>query len=201
MEIEMEEKKDDSSTSSSGLRAKNILYMKKLENKLNGEIGFNWWKRYISSAFWDNLGTPVNLTITLLTAVSAAQVSTGNLMSPYANSVINLVTLILSTLNTFFRPHTKVSSNMEIMKKYSDFGNKFEEIYYSVSSSDENYKDKTQMYKNLLVEINTYENNHGSEAINFCSDFIHIFLRYLCLKTKEKWLDLDKEFEEHKESR
>ena len=33
MEIEMEEKKDDSSTSSSGLRAKNILYMKKLENK------------------------------------------------------------------------------------------------------------------------------------------------------------------------
>ena len=196
-----EEKKKESSTSSSGLRAKNILYMKKLENKLNGEIGFNWWKRYISSAFWDNLGTPVNLTITLLTAVSAAQVSTGNLMSPYANSVINLVTLILSTLNTFFRPHTKVSSNMEIMKKYSDFGNKFEEIYYSVSSSDENYKDKTQMYKNLLVEINTYENNHGSEAINFCSDFIHIFLRYLCLKTKEKWLDLDKEFEEHKESR
>ena len=196
-----EEKKKESSTSSSGLRAKNILYMKKLENKLNGEIGFNWWKRYISSAFWDNLGTPVNLTITLLTAVSAAQVSTGNLMSPYANSVINLVTLILSTLNTFFRPHTKVSSNMEIMKKYSDFGNKFEEIYYSVSSSDENYKDKTQMYKNLIVEINTYENNHGSEAINFCSDFIHIFLRYLCLKTKEKWLDLDKEFEEHKESR
>lgn len=199
MEIEMKEKKDESSTSSACLRAKNILYMKKLENKLNGEIGFNWWKRYISSAFWDNLGTPVNLTITLLTAVSAAQVSTGNLMSPYANSVINLVTLILSTLNTFFRPHTKVSSNMEIMKKYSDFGNKFEEIYYSVSSSDENYKDKTHMYKNLLVEINTYENNHGSEAINFCSDFIHIFLRYLCLKTKEKWLDLDKEFEERKE--
>lgn len=195
----MKEKKDESSNSSVGLRAKNILYMQKLENKLNGEIGFNWWKRYISSAFWDNLGTPINLTITLLTAVSAAQVSTGNLMSPYANSVINLVTLILSTLNTFFRPHTKVSSNMEIMKKYSDFGNKFEEIYYSVSSSDENYKDKTHMYKNLLVEINTYENNHGSEAINFCSDFIHIFLRYLCLKTKEKWLDLDKEFEEHKE--
>jgi hypothetical protein len=199
IEIEMKEKKDESSNSSVGLRAKNILYMQKLENKLNGEIGFNWWKRYISSAFWDNLGTPINLTITLLTAVSAAQVSTGNLMSPYANSVINLVTLILSTLNTFFRPHTKVSSNMEIMKKYSDFGNKFEEIYYSVSSSDENYKDKTHMYKNLLVEINTYENNHGSEAINFCSDFIHIFLRYLCLKTKEKWLDLDKEFEEHKE--
>lgn len=199
MEIEIDRKTDISlSSSRSTAIMKNIQYMKKIETKLNGDIGFNWWKRYISSAIWDNLGTPVNLMITLLTAISAAQANTGNFVSTHANSVLNLVTLILSTVNTFFRPHSKVSSNMEIMKKYADFGNKFEEIYYSISPTEENCKHKIELYKKLLIEINAYEGSQGSEAVNFCSDFIHIILRYTCLKSREKWLDIDKEYEENK---
>ena len=199
MEIELQEKKSCNSTSSTQTRHRHLLYMKKLENKLNGEIGFNWWRRYISAALWDNLGTPVSLMITLLTAVSTAQANTGNFISDSANSTVTVVTLILSTLNTFFRPHTKVSSNIEIMKKYTEFGNKFEEIYYLIAGTDENYRYKIEQYKTLIIDINKYETNHGSDSINFFSDFIHIISRYLCLKRREKWLDFDKEFEDDKD--
>jgi hypothetical protein len=198
MEIEIQDLKSSNSTSSNQTRNRHLLYMKKLENKLNGEIGFNWWRRYISAALWDNLGTPVNLMITLLTAVSTAQANTGNFISDSANSKVTVAALILSTVNTFFRPHTKVSSNIEIMKKYTEFGNKFEEIYYLIASTDENYRYKIEQYKTLIIDINKYETNHGSDSINFFSDFIHIISRYLCLKTREKWLDFDKEFEDDK---
>lgn len=180
----MEEKKSVSSS-----RKNLLIYMKQLENKLNGEIGFNWWKRYISAALWDNMGTPINLIITLLTAITTAQANTNNFISDQANSRITVAALIMSTINTFFRPHVKVNINVEIMNKYTEFGNKFEEIYYIIP----NIEDKITSYKTLLMEINNYENNQGTESINFFSDFIHIISRYLCLKRREKWLDFDKE--------
>ena len=169
-----------------------IKYMNKLENKLNGEIGFQWWRRYIGAAMWENLATPINLAITLLTAISTAQANTNNLISDSANSAVTLIALLMSTLNTFFRPHNKVNINIEIMNKYNDFGNKFEEIYYS----REDTHIKIDKYKTLMIDINKYEVSHSSESINFCNDFIHIFTRYLCLKRREKWLDFDREFEE-----
>lgn len=186
----MEDQKHTGSNSQS--QSVNIKYIKKLENKLNGEIGFQWWKRYIAAAIWDNLATPINLMITLLTAVSTAQANTNNFISESANSAITLITLLISTLNTFFRPHAKVNTNIEIMNRYNDFGNRFEEIYYS--RDDVNLK--IEKYKILMIDINKYEISQSSESINFCSDCVHILARYLCLKKREKWLDLDREFDE-----
>lgn len=171
-------------------------FMKKVENKLNGEIGFNWWKRYIAASIWDNISTPINLMITLLTAVTTAQVNTNNFISEGTASTITIITLLISTLNTFFRPHAKVNINLEIMNKYAEFGNRFEEIYYSQCNDDDHCRIRLEQYKLLLLEINKYGVIHPIDSVNFFSDFIHITMRYTCLRSKEKWLDLDKEFEE-----
>jgi hypothetical protein len=45
--------------------------MIKLENKLNGELGDMWWNKYVGGAFWTNISTPINLAITILSAVTA----------------------------------------------------------------------------------------------------------------------------------
>lgn len=45
-----------------------------LENKLNVDIGFYYWKRYVAGSFWAQLATPINLAITLMTALTTASV-------------------------------------------------------------------------------------------------------------------------------
>jgi hypothetical protein len=52
-----------------------------LRNKLDKEIGYNYWKKYVASAFWSQISTPINLTITFLTAVTTAQSQSENLLS------------------------------------------------------------------------------------------------------------------------
>jgi hypothetical protein len=168
--------------------------MKKMEKKLNGEIGFHWWKRYIAAAVWDNMATPINLAITLLTAIISAQANTDNLISKNLNSTITIITLFLSTINTFFRPHTKKSINIELMNKYNEFGNTFEEIYYSPCIIDNDFIRRNDAYIKLQNEMNKFETNQSPEARNFFTDFIYIICRLTCLKGNNKWLDLDKEF-------
>ena len=45
----------------------------KIEKFLDAKIGFYWWKKYIAGAFWSNVATPVNLFITLVTALTTGQ--------------------------------------------------------------------------------------------------------------------------------
>ena len=78
--------------------------VKTLENYLNYTLGFWWWKKYVTTAFWSNISTPVNLSITLLTAVNTGQSTTNSYISTNAFMYINIATLILTSMNTFFRP-------------------------------------------------------------------------------------------------
>ena len=43
----------------------------RFEKKLNTDLGFYFWKFYISSAFWANIVTPMNLIITFLPPASS----------------------------------------------------------------------------------------------------------------------------------
>jgi len=62
--------------------------LRTIENKLDKEIGFYYWKRYIASAFWSNISTPINLSITLLTAITTGQATTEQLLPQ--NIYVNL---------------------------------------------------------------------------------------------------------------
>ena len=58
---------------------------KEIIGAINQDIGFSWWKRYIAAAFWANISTPLNLGITLLTAITTGQAASQNLISKKTN--------------------------------------------------------------------------------------------------------------------
>lgn len=158
----------------------------RLENKLNNDVGFHWWKKYIASAFWCNVSTPVNLSITVITALTTAQATTNNLLPQDVFVSISIIALILTTVNTFFRPHAQMTLCMKLLQDWTEFGNRFETIYYEQSGDE-----KLASYKLLYDEIQRYKNNDSPENQNFFTDLLHILARLSCIRKHEKWLDLD----------
>ena len=159
-----------------------------LDQKLNANIGFAWWKKYVAAAFWSNRSTPINLSITLLTALTTAQASTENLISQKVFIGLSVTTLILSVINTFFRPHAQMMENVKLMNQVQVIGNEFEEVYYS----DMDLQVKQNKYKEIIKKLNTYEEQLSPETRNFFTDLIHVLCRLTCLKgEKETWLEHD----------
>lgn len=163
--------------------------MKLIENRLNKDLGFSWWKKYIAVAFWSNISTPINLSITILTALTTAQATTDNLLSQKTYVNISIATLILSVVNTFFRPHDQSATMVKMMNKFQSFGSTFEEIYYTDNNDLNDYKRRFDAYTSLQSVINAYKNQDSSpETQNFVSDFIHMVARFTLLKKREEWI-------------
>ena len=167
--------------------------MIKIENKLNSDLGYLYWKKYIAGAFWANISTPINLTITILTAIMSGQATTNNLIPQNIYINISITTLLLSTLNTFFKPHAQMTQNIEIMKTWYDFGNQFEKIYYSGCNDTDDFKRRLKEYTDLYIEINKTKNSESPETQNFITDLINFIVMNSCLKHKSDWLAVDKE--------
>ena len=166
--------------------------MKKLQNKLNGELGDLWWNRYVGGAFWSNISTPLNLAITLLSAVTAGQATTQNMLEPSMFFKVSVASLLLSTLNTFFRPHTQLMENMTAIKIINEFGARFETIYYSENSTIEDFIRRYTEYTKLSQDFNKYQIAQTPEQQNFLTDLIYwLFKKYSCLKNSYRWLDVD----------
>ncbi len=172
--------------------SENFKLMKKLQRKLNGELGDVWWNLYVAGAFWSNISTPINLAITLLSAVTAGQATTSNMLSQSAFFKISIASLIISTLNTFFRPHAQLMGIMDSMKSINDLGFKFETIYYSECNNETDYTRRYKEYKQILMDLNKFQQSKSPDQQNFCTDFVYwLFKNYSCLKKNYKWLDLD----------
>lgn len=163
--------------------------MKLIEDRLNKDLGFSWWKKYIAAAFWSNISTPVNLSITILTALTTAQATTSNLLSPRTYVNISIATLMLSVVNTFFRPHDQSATMVKMMNKFQSLGSTFEEIYYTDNNDLNDYKRRFDAYTTLQSSINAYKNQDSSpESQNFLSDFIHMVARFTLLQKREEWI-------------
>jgi len=163
--------------------------------KLNKDIGFYWWKRYVSAAFWANLSTPFNLAITLITALTTGQAATKDLISQTATLNLSISALIISTINTFFRPHDQMNEHLNQMKEWSKFGGKFDTIYYKPDDTMTQLREKIIECYALWNEINTYRVSLGYKN-NFFTDLIHVISKYGCLKgKKEFWIpSIQKDF-------
>lgn len=159
----------------------------KLEENLNSVIGLSWWKKYITSAFWSNISTPINFSITLLTTLNTGQATTGNLLSNSIYINLSIVTLVLSTVNTFFKPNEQYNRNLQMMNIWYDFGNSFENIYFTILDD----KEKFNAYVQLQQDINKFENSHSSNSINIVADLIYVIAVFSCLQKRDKWLDTD----------
>jgi len=168
-------------------------YMNGLETKINTEIGYRFWKKYVNAAFWSYISLPINLSITMLTALSTGQATTNNLLPKSLYINISLATLIISVLNTYFRPYVQMNQNIEYMNKWSVLGCQFEEIYYSENKTIEHIQSRITKYENVMKSINDLKKAEILETQNFLTDSIHLALRscYCCLKNKNSWLALD----------
>lgn len=166
--------------------------MEKLQNKLNSVLAENWWQKYISAAFWNNISTPLNLCIMLLTTLTTGQATTSNLLSNSNFISISVASLILSVLNTFFRPHTQMNDNLEIMRKWQNLGATFERIYYSKNNSLEDYERRYKAYAVLQKDTHTLQNAPTPTSQNFLTDILYYFINKLLKKKKRHlWVNLE----------
>tara|TARA_Y100000389_G_C17345680_1_gene455718 strand:- start:404 stop:1045 length:642 start_codon:yes stop_codon:yes gene_type:complete len=161
--------------------------------KINKDIGFYWWKKYVSSAFWGNVSTPLNLAITLITALTTGQVATeqssdeGTFLSKELNFRLSIAALIISTLNTFFRPHTQMVSHLDVMKQWGEYGARFERVFYKEGRGLSVLKEKVTECHQLYADINTYKMSQPYNN-NFLTDIIHLIARCVCLKNTDQWI-------------
>jgi hypothetical protein len=177
-------------------RMDSIKYEKQkvLWKKLDKEIGHNYWKRYVASAFWSQISTPINLTITFLTAISTAQAQNDSIISHDMFAKLTIVSLVITTLNTFFRPHTQYASNKENMNKWREIGIRFEKEYFNrlEDKSDVSFDQKIVAYTKLQEDVDALRTSEGSELVNFLTDFLYFIAHKTCLRRYKRWLDLDR---------
>lgn len=176
-------------------------YMEEIETKINTEIGYRFWKKYVTAAFWSYISLPINLSITMLTALSTGQAATNNLLPQNLYVNISLATLVISILNTYFRPYVQMNQNIDYMNKWSVLGYKFEEIYYSERKTHDQMNIRISKYEELMKSINELKKTEILETQNFLTDSIHLALRSCacCLKNKTSWLALDELLQQEEE--
>lgn len=107
---------------------------------------------YIYSAFWNNISTPINLAITILTALTTGQSASQNLISVSLNTQLGISVLLLSIFNTFFRPYHQLTFNRQITKKWCKLGTKFDKLYYNKDYNNKDRFVKLKNYKTYLMK-------------------------------------------------
>jgi hypothetical protein len=174
---------------------------RRLENKLDQICGFNFWKTYSAAAFFSNLSSPINLSITIFTALSTTFSSTSygsSFISSDVNQKLNIVTFLLSIINSFYQPQKQLNELNEYLAKWIDYGNNFEEIIYSNLKEEE----KIEEYKKLLAEVNDLIKDQSIKKRNFLTDFLYTTVKYFFMNSNDRWMkdgnfDFYEQIEEH----
>jgi len=157
--------------------------MSSIKDKLDNDLGFYYWKYYIAGAFWSNIATPINFCITVLSALISAQANTDSILSDNVYKDLSIALLLLSTINTFLRPHIQMNENVQMKSKYDAIGTEFERVFFSDNTNDE----KKEAYGLIAEKLDQLRIN----------DLIHIICRQTCLSSKNQWLSLIYNDEEH----
>jgi hypothetical protein len=160
-----------------------LLYIR----KINYDIGYYWWKAYIYSAFWNNISTPINLVIMILTALTTGHSATGSIVSESNNTTLGLVTLIISIFNTFFRPAQQMNESKENMSRWYKLGIDFEKIYYS-KFQDFNVAELSKKVDELQKIFNDINELKRSQNTNFIIDLIFLLSKNYCIKRNLTWI-------------
>jgi hypothetical protein len=169
--------------------------MELIESKLNKVLYVIWYRKYIGYNFWNNIGSPMNLSITLLTALTTSSSTNTSIFSEQSILILQLTVLILSAMNTFFRPYVKANEHLKFMLEIQKFGAKFDEVYYRPKGffKEEEYHQAAENYKTILFECTKYTSEHSVEHKNLFIDLLYILMVHTVLKKKEEekeWVKL-----------
>ena len=156
---------------------------------LNKRIGRQAWKKYLSAAFWNYITTPINFSITLLTAIATGQAATANILTPQQTLIILFVTFVLTTTNSFFKLNTKMNLNFEAARRYYSFGTKFEEIYYRPLFTNRCVDKKLKSYNILHDTINKYMLSETIENQNYITEILYNIVMRTSYINKSKWIN------------
>lgn len=167
-------------------------------DKINADIGFYWWKRYIYSAFWSNISTPINLSIVVLTTLTTGQAATQSLLTPEITTILSSVTLFVSIFNSFFKPYEQMTQNQKILQEWSDIGDKFDEIYYDRVYTLTEKKERLVKLETLFKSMSSLKRANDN---NYCIDFLYIFIRMICIRKNMNWVTIKEVNAKNKERR
>lgn len=158
---------------------------RRLEDKLDKMIGFFFWKTYVATTLWANVSTPINLTITIFTALMTAHSSTSSsFISNDMNMRINLVTFLVSIINSYFSPQKEFNELNEYLSKWADIGNKFEKVIFTNNTLEE----KIKQYTSLLDEANSLYKEQYLKKRNFFTDLLHTLVRTVFMGSNDRWM-------------
>lgn len=155
--------------------------------KINTDIGFYWWKRYIYAAFWSNVSTPINLSIVILTALTTGENATKNLIGQEVATILGIAVLFVSIFNTFFRPNEQLAQNQRIMSDWTTVGGQFDELYY-----DRVYTpiEKTTRLKSLEKLFKSLSVLKRTNDTNYLIDLLYMIIRFTCIRSNIKWIKI-----------
>ena len=154
-------------------------------SKIDYDIGYYTWKVYIYCAFWSNISTPINLAITVLTAITTGQSATQSLLTAELTTQLSFAVLFISIFNTFFRPNDQLSNCQLILKVWTDLGVEFESIYFDRVYTYEERAAQLKKYEALFVKVNAKKRDFSN---NFLIDFVFIFINCFCIRSNIFWL-------------
>lgn len=155
--------------------------------KINTDIGYYWWKRYIYSAFWSNVSTPINLSIVVFTALTTGQAATQTLLSPQTTTILSSVTLFVSIFNSFFKPYEQLTQNQQILQDWAKIGDEFDEIYYNRVYTREEKLARLVSLEKLFKSMSTLKRANDN---NYCIDCMFIFIRLICIRKNITWVQI-----------
>jgi len=156
-----------------------------LKNYLDKWIGFYYNQTYYCGWFWTNVATPINLALTILTAMNAAQSSTQSFIPEGVYTILSFTTMILTTLNSYFRPNVRsIDANTRLVK-WIGLGHRLEYLVFDVMEPG---KDKFEAYKKLLVDMDDFVCVQAAQERNFITDWWHSLMRWHNGEDSELWL-------------
>jgi len=158
---------------------------RRLENKLDKMIGFFYWKTYVATTLYANISTPINLSITIFTALMTAHSSTSSsFISGDMNMKMNLATFLLSILNSYFTPQKEFNELNEYLMKWSHLGNEFEKTIYTSNTYEEKIKSYTTILDNA---VSLYKEQYLKKR-NFLTDLLHVLVRIIFMGSNDRWM-------------
>ena len=164
--------------------------IKSYVKKINEDIGFYWRKRYIYTAFWSNISTPINLAIIILTAITTGENATQNLIGQNVSTILGMVVLFVSIFNTFFQPNEQLAQNKKMLADWLDIGAEFDEIYYDKVYTPEEKYSRLKNLEELFKSVSVLKRTNDS---NFLIDLLYACMRCICLRNNINWIDMRNE--------
>lgn len=142
-----------------------------VQDNLNLLIGTQLKKKYFNAGFWNYISTPINFTITLLTAFSTGQTGSGSkFLTETQLFYVLLTTFILSIINTFFKLKEKAEINFESAKKWKLYAATFENIYFTPINKNGDVEKRLNEYNELINKINSEYVEETVEYVNYITE-------------------------------